>query len=441
MQKIVVVGGGAGGLELATRLGRAKSPELGSVTLIDRDRTHLWKPLLHEVATGTLDDGVDALSYRAHCARVGMRFHLGEVVGVDRAQRELLLAPMIGTHGEEVLHTRCVSYDILVLAVGAHSNDFGIPGVREHCHSLDSSAEAQAFHLELLNRFLHVQEEGADDERVTVALVGAGATGVELAAELFNAAEMLAHYGVERAGRKGLRVVLIEAAPRVLPALPEGMSQRAQLTLEALGVEVRLNTMVKEVISGAINTATGETIKADLIVWAAGIQAPAFLAGLGLPVNRINQLEVEADLRVKGEEAIYAIGDCACLREAASEQVPAGRLVPPRAQAAHQMAGYLAQALLHRARNSSKSGKQYLIKPFSYHDHGSLVSLADYQTVGSVMDDVMHGRFLIQGRMARVAYLSLYRQHQLALHGPWRTALMMLASGVNQLIRPSIKLY
>jgi NADH dehydrogenase len=105
------------------------------------------------------------------------------------------------------------------------------------------------------------------------------------------------------------------------------------------------------------------------------------------------------------------------------------------------MADYLAHALLYRARNSSKSGKQQLIKLFSYHDHGSLVSLADYQTVGSVMDDVMHGRFLIQGRMARVAYLSLYRQHQLALHGPWRTALMMLASGVNQLIRPSIKLY
>lgn len=441
MQKIVVVGGGAGGLELATRLGRLKGREFGSVTLIDRDRTHLWKPLLHEVATGTLDDGVDALSFRAHCARVGVRFHLGEVIGVDRDQSEVLLAPMIGTHGEEVLHTRRLPYDTLVLAVGAHSNDFGIPGVREYCHSLDSSAEAQSFHLELLNRFLHVQVEGADDERVTVALVGAGATGVELAAELFNAAEMLAHYGVERAGRKGLRVVLIEAAPRVLPALPEGMSQRAQQTLEALGVDVRLNTMVKEVVAGAIHTAVGEVINADLIVWAAGIQAPAFLAGLGMPVNRINQLEVDADLRVKGESAIYAIGDCACLREVASEQAPAGRLVPPRAQAAHQMADYLAHALLHRARNRSKSGKQQLIKPFAYHDHGSLVSLADYQTVGSVMDDVMHGRFLVQGRMARVAYQSLYRQHQLALHGPWRTALMMLASGVNQLIRPSIKLY
>ena len=247
MQNIVIVGGGAGGLELATHLGRAK---LGNVTLIDRERTHLWKPLLHEVATGTLDDGVDALSYRAHCAQVGVRFHLGQVIGMDRGRHELLLAPMIGTHGEEVLHARRVAYDTLVFAVGAHSNDFGVQGVREHCHSLDSSAQAQAFHLELLNRFLHLQEEGEVEERVTVTIVGAGATGVELAAELFNAAEMLAHYGVERAGRKGLRVVLVEAAGRVLPALPEAMSLRAQQVLETLGVELHLNTAVQKVEAG-----------------------------------------------------------------------------------------------------------------------------------------------------------------------------------------------
>ena len=435
MQNIVIVGGGAGGLELATHLGRAK---LKSVTLIDRERTHLWKPLLHEVATGTLDDGVDALSYRAHCARVGIRFHLGEVIGMDRERRELLLAPMLGAHGEEVLHARRVAFDTLVFAVGAHSNDFGISGVREHCHSLDSSAQAQAFHLELLNRFLHVQEEGGEDERVTVAIVGAGATGVELAAELFNAAEMLAHYGVERAGRKGLRVVLIEAAGRVLPALPEAMSQRAQVVLEKLGVELHLDTAVQRIEAGRVLTKDGAVFAADLIVWAAGIQAPAFLACLGLPVNRINQLEVEADLRVKGADTIYALGDCAYLREAPSSAAPAGRLVPPRAQAAHQMAKYLAHALIAHERKGSGASA---MKPFAYHDHGSLVSLADYQTLGSVMDDVMHGRFLIEGPMARTAYLSLYRQHQLALHGSWRTALMMLVSGMHQLIRPSIKLY
>ncbi|MEW5837575.1 MAG: NAD(P)/FAD-dependent oxidoreductase [Pseudomonadota bacterium] len=433
MPNIVIVGGGAGGLELATRLGRSK---MQTITLIDRERTHLWKPLLHEVATGTLDDGVDALSYRAHCAQNGIRFHLGRVVGLDRARRELLLAPMIGTHGEEVLHARRVAYETLVFAVGAHSNDFGIQGVREHCHSLDSSTQAQAFHLELLNRFLHLQEEGEDGEMVTVAIVGAGATGVELAAELFNAAERMQHYGVERAGRKALRVLLIEAAGRVLPALPEAMSMRAQGVLQTLGVELHLNTAVQKVEANAVTTKDGSRFAADLIVWAAGIQAPSFLADLGLPVNRINQLEVESDLRVKGEEQIYAIGDCAFLREAPSDSEPKGRLVPPRAQAAHQMACYLADQLKAQARN--KAGKA---RPFAYHDHGSLVSLADYQTVGSVLDDVMHGRFLIEGKMARAAYLSLYRQHQLALHGPWRTALMMLMSGMNRWIRPTIKLY
>ncbi len=435
MPNIVIVGGGAGGLELATRLGRAR---LDSVTLIDSERTHLWKPLLHEVATGTLDDGVDALSYRAHCASVGIRFHLGRVVGMNRDERELLLAPMIGTHGEEVLHARRVAYETLVFAVGAHSNAFGIAGVREHCYSLDSSGQAQAFHLELLNRFLHLQEEGGEGEYVTVAIVGAGATGVELAAELFNAAERMQHYGVERAGRDGLRVVLIEAADRVLPALPEAISQRAQRVLSALGVELHIKTAVKSVEAGAVITQDDLRLDADLIVWAAGIQAPGFLAELGLPVNKINQLEVEPDLRVKGEAQMYAIGDCAFLREAPSKNEPKGRLVPPRAQAAHQMARYLARQLIELMRNGSN---QQPSKPFIYRDHGSLVSLADYQTLGSVMDDVMHGRFLIEGKMARAAYLALYRQHQLALHGPWRTALMMLTSGLNQWIRPNIKLY
>ncbi len=435
MPKIVIVGGGAGGLELASRLGRSRVTE---VTLVDRERTHLWKPLLHEVATGVLDDGVDALSYRAHCAGLGVRFHLGEAVGLDRARHELMLAPLLGAHGEEVLHARRLPYDILVWAVGAHSNDFSIPGVREHCHFLDSPSQAQRFHLDLLNRFLHLQEEGKDGECVTVAIVGAGATGVELAAELFNASDMLKNYGVERAGRRGIRVLLIEATSRVLPALPEEISRRAQKVLESLGVELHLNRAVAQVQSGGLQTKQGEWVTADLIVWAAGIQAPAFLAGMGLPVNHLHQLEVGGDLRVKGEQDIYALGDCACLRESTGDNASTGRLVPPRAQAAHQMAEYLARHLIARLRRPASSVNP---KPFTYHDHGSLVSLAEYQTLGSVMDDVMHGRFLIEGALARTAYLSLYRQHQLVLHGYWRTALIMLLSGMSRWIRPSIKLY
>ena len=189
--RIVVVGGGAGGLELATRLARG-SGRRGrlSVTLVDGNLTHVWKPLFHEVAAGTLDSQADALPYLAQASRYGFRFHYGRMCGLDRARKRVRLAAVAGDDGAELVPERELAYDTLVMAVGSVSNHFGTPGAGEHCMYLDSAGEAQRFQQNMVRAFLRAQtqETPLTDSQLSVAIVGGGATGVELAAELRNAA-------------------------------------------------------------------------------------------------------------------------------------------------------------------------------------------------------------------------------------------------------------
>ena len=228
MHRIVIVGGGAGGLELATQLGRSLGKRgKASIELIDTNPTHLWKPLLHEVATGALDSGIDELSYRAHGKRHGFQFQLGRMSGLNRDSKQIVLAPMLDDDGQEVLSERCVDYDTLVLAIGSITNDFGTPGAKEHCVFLDSRQQAERFHRTLLNEFLRINaaiENDGQQRDLEIAIVGAGATGVELSAELYNTAEVLASYGLKHATPDHLKVTLIEAGERILPALPPRIS-------------------------------------------------------------------------------------------------------------------------------------------------------------------------------------------------------------------------
>ena len=191
MHRIVIVGGGAGGLELAVRLGRTLGRgKRAAVTLIDHNLTHLWKPLLHEVAAGTLDPGVEALDYLDLARRDGFIFRPGRMVGLNRAARQVQLAGLADDHDLPVLAPSVVDYDTLVVAVGSRTHDYGIAGVREHCIFLDDRRQADRFHEMLLNHFLQLQytADGQDGSGppLAVAIVGAGATGVELAAELDN---------------------------------------------------------------------------------------------------------------------------------------------------------------------------------------------------------------------------------------------------------------
>ncbi|MDB5584948.1 MAG: FAD-dependent oxidoreductase [Bradyrhizobium sp.] len=430
--QIVVIGGGAAGLQLVRRLGARYGRRRHDIILIERNRTHIWKPLLHEVAAGSLDANLDEVGYRSHGHKWGYRFFLGTVEGIDRARQEVIVAPLRDEDGCELIGQHRIRYDYVVFALGGVTNDFGTPGVRDHCLWLDDRADADRFRHRLLNRCLVVSRtitaDPAADVKVRIAVVGGGATGVELAAELFNAAAALRHYGLEVFDESRLEVTLIEAGPRILPALPERLSDAACGELEALGVRVLTNVKVAEVTKDAIRTADSDRIRADLILWAAGVRG-ALLGSLdGLCVTPSNQLVVQPTLQTN-DHRIFAIGDCSCF-------VPSGsdRPVPPRAQAAHQMAAIAFDNLDRLARGRA-------LKTFVYRDHGSLVSLSRFSTIGSLMGNLVGGRMAVEGRLARFVYKSLYRMHLIAVHG-WVRGLALLAIGrVNAIARPRLKLH
>lgn len=429
--RIVIVGGGAGGLELATRLGKTLGKRgTASVVLVDANLTHIWKPLLHEVAAGSLNSYEDELNYVAQAKWNHFQFQLGRMTGLDRANKQLHLAATLDENGNELVPARSLDYDSLVIAVGSTTNDFGTLGAAEHCLFLDTRKQAERFHQQLLNRYLRAHAGLTDlTEEITVAIVGAGATGVELAAELHNAAHELASYGLGRIKPENLRITLIEAGPRVLPALPERIGGPVHTTLEKLGVTVLTNAAVSEVTADSLITASGQVIPATLKVWAAGIRAPVFLKDLdGLESNRINQLQVRPTLQTTRDDNIFAFGDCA-----ACPQPGTDRNVPPRAQAAHQQASLLAKALKLRIEGQT-------LPEYKYRDYGSLISLSSFSAVGNLMGNLM-GSVMLEGWLARMFYISLYRMHQMALYGAFRTMMLMLSSRIGRGTEPRMKLH
>ncbi|TYK65063.1 NAD(P)/FAD-dependent oxidoreductase [Colwellia echini] len=446
---IVIIGGGAGGLELASKLGKKRSNkklrDQVQVTLIDQNDTHLWKPLLHEVATGALDDGVDAVSYRAQAHNCGFDFQLGKVINIDRDTQQVELAPLINSDNEVVLKTRYVPYDYVVFALGSITNDFNVEGISENCIFLDKPSQAMRFHKELLESLLTLDEtlKTEPDASLTISIVGAGATGVELSAELFHAVEVLKVYGLSRLTDVHLKVNLIEAGPRILPALPERISANANFELSALGVSVLTNTRVVKGQADGFVKDDGELIASNMMVWAAGVKAPDFMSNIGgLETNRVNQLLVKPTLQTLTDEHIFAIGDCASLPLEPNEIIPTNsrqRMVPPTAQAAHQMAS-LAFKNLTQIMNTNQPSSDSL-KSFKYKDYGSLVSLSHYSTVGSLMGGLSKGSMMIEGRLARIMYVSLYRMHQLALFGFFKMVLIAISGRINKVIRPRLKLH
>jgi len=432
--QIVIVGGGAGGLALAARLGARYGRKRHDIILVDQNRTHIWKPLLHEVAAGSLDANLDEVGYRGHCYRWGYRFFYGALETVDRQARDVVIAPLLDDDGSEIISRHRIRYDYLVIAIGSETNDFGTPGVRDHCMLLDSRGDADRFRNRLLNHCLRVSRAmtaaSPSEQFVRVAIVGAGATGVELAAELYNAASALRFYGLEVFDETRLKVALIEAAPRILSALGDRLAASATRELEKLGVRVLTATRIAAVEANRLVTATGDHIEADIILWVAGVKAPSVLSSIkGLETNRNGQLVVRPTLQTSEDERIFALGDCcSCLLPGAE------RPVPPRAQAAHQMAATVADNL-HRLMQG-KPLRQYV-----YSDLGSLVSLSRYSTVGSLMGNLIGGQLAVEGRIARFIYLSLYRMHLISIHG-WIKGLALIAVGmVNRIVRPRLKLH
>ena len=438
LHRIVIVGGGAGGLELATKLGdKLGRRGRASVTLVDKARSHVWKPKLHEIAAGSMDVGLHEVSYRAQAHWHGFRFRVGELADIDRQRSEVRVAAFVDEDGVQVTPARAFGYDTLVMAVGSQSNDFGTPGVAQHALRLETTADARLFQRRLANACIraHAQHEPLAPHQLQVAIIGAGATGVELAAELHHATRELVAYGLDRIDAdKDLTLHLIEASERVLPGLPPRVSASAQQLLEGLNVKVHVGAKVAEVLPQGVRLADGREIPAELVVWAAGVKAAEFLRDIaGLETNRINQLLVRPTLQTTRDEDIFAIGDCAACPW---PQAPAGSVafVPPRAQAAHQQASLMVKQIQRRL-----AGKPLL--DYTYRDFGSLVSLGEFSTVGNMMGGLVGKGMVIEGLGAKVMYLSLYKMHELALHGFAKVSLDTLARMITRRTEPHVKLH
>lgn len=435
--RIVIVGGGAGGLELATRLGDTLGRRgEAQITLIDRSRVHLWKPMLHEIAAGSMDLSKYELDYLAQSHWHHFQFRYGDMTGLDRVACEVQVAALHDDEGREIAPRRAFGYDTLVIAVGSGTNDFGIKGVREFSISLDSPDQATRFHRRIINACMraNTQTEPLAPEQLQIAIIGAGATGVELAAELHKTMRQLVAYGYDRIDpERQISIHVLEAAERILPGLPPRLSEAAMGLLAKLGVQVHVDARVVAVTASGVTLASGATIPAELVVWAAGVKAPDFLAGLaGLETNRINQLVVRATLQTTRDERIYALGDCAACPWMG--EAP-GKTVPPRAQAAHQQSSYLARTLTAVARGNVR------LEPYIYRDFGSLVSMGNYSTVGSLMGGLFRGSVMIEGYFALIMYKSLYKMHEFALHGAAKVVLETLARMINRRTEPQVKLH
>jgi len=438
--RIVIVGGGggAGGLELATHLGDSLGKRgRADVTLIDKDRTHIWKPKLHEIASGSMDMSAHEVDYLAQAHWHHFHFRVGEMTGLDRERREVHVAPYLDDEGRLVTSARSFAYDTLVLALGSLSNDFGTPGVREHALRLESKADAQRFHARMVNACIraHAQATPLRPEQLHVAIIGAGATGVELAAELHRTTREVIAYGLDRVDAdRDIQVMVIEAAERVLPALPPRLSEATGELLRDLGVVVHTRAQVAEVLPDGVRLVDGRTLPAELVVWAAGVKAADFLKDIaGLETNRINQLVVQPTLQTTRDEAIFAIGDCAACAWPEANGGKGG-FVPPRAQAAHQQASHMAAQVRRRL-----AGKP--LGNYRYRDFGSLVSLGEFSTVGNMMGGLIGGSLMIEGVFARLMYVSLYKMHELALHGLPKVALDTLARLITRRTEPHVKLH
>ena len=433
LHHIVVVGGGAGGLELATSLGnKLGRKNKARISLVDAELTHVWKPLLHEVASGSLDASANEINYRAHARKHHYEFQLGRMSGLDRKNKQITIAPFYDDEGHEVVPERHLPYDTLVIAVGSTANDFGTPGAQEHCLFLDSLKQARRFHNLLLNAFLRRNHESREGQPHTlnISIIGAGATGVELAAELRLASRELPIYGMNHLQAADVSISIIEAADRILPALPARLSSGATRELEHQNIKVLTGQPVSEIRDDNLVLKDGTELPSDMTIWAAGIKAPAFLAGLdGLETNRGNQLVVAQTLQTTQDADIFAFGDCAACPQPNSDHP-----VPPRAQAAHQQADALFKTLCNRL-----EGKEAV--PFVYNDHGSLINFSRYTTVGNLMGNLSGRSMYIEGKVARLFYVSLYRMHQVALHGFTRTGIIWLLDKIGRAMKPRLKLH
>jgi NADH dehydrogenase/putative oxidoreductase len=407
LPRVVIVGGGFGGLACATALRMAKA----QVTLIDRRNFHLFQPLLYQVATASLTPGDIAVPIRSLFRDdFNIRVLLGEVAGIDSRSREAIL---LG--GERV------AYDFLVLATGAAHSYFGRDEWAACAPGLKSVEDATEVRRRLLLAFERAEAEDAEEERralLTFLIVGAGPTGVELAGAIAE----LARYGMEKDFRRfdpaSARIILVQSAPRVLPTFPELLSEQALQSLARLGVEVFANSRVEQIDSEGVRVG-GRRIAARTVFWAAGVAASAAARWLPAEADTAGRVKVGPDLSVPGFPGVYAVGDTALAH--AWE----GKPVPGLAPAAQQEGQYVARAI--RAQLAGWSAPP----PFAYRHLGSLATIGRKAAVADF------GRLRLGGALAwwlwgavHLAFLAGGR-NRLSVMFDWFWAYLTFRSGTR----------
>ena len=413
LHHIVIVGGGAGGLELVTQLGDTlgKSKK-AKITLVDQKLTHIWKPLLHEIAAGTMNPSDEETNYYAHAAKHHYEFVLGRFEHLDRDNKTIELSKTQTSKYESNQEQITLHYDTLILAVGSVSNDFNTPGVKEFCHYLDSRQQAEVFQQDLLHLYLDAQNKNIDRE-LHIAVIGAGATGVELSAELVQAKQNFYKYGLNKINPNNVKITLVEGADRILPALSEKMAEHATQQLQRMKIDVLTGKRVEKVDAEKVYFSDGTSVEAQLKVWAAGIKTPKVIANLaGFEKDRMGRLNVYATLQTQADPNIFAFGDCAhCILDAS------------------QQASFLVDAM-----NARIKGRPQPM--FKFADKGSLVSLSENKAVGELL-----GQVNVQGFVAKSMYVSLYRIHQATIYGYAHAGLLTAKDFVTRKIAPKIKLH
>lgn len=373
---VVIVGGGFGGFNAAREVERRVSSGSVKVTLVSEQNFLLYTPFLPEAAAGTLEPRHVVTPLRELLKHT--RLQLGSMTGLDRARSVVTIRNAEGEPQE-------LRYDRLVLAPGSISRTLPIPGLAEHGAAFKSLADAIWLRNHVI-RSLELAETVNDrrrlDELLTFVFVGGGYAGLEALAELQDfAVDALKMYPAAR--EHGMRWMLIEAGPRVLAELDPGLADYTVRQLRGRGIDIRLETQLRAVTERDVELSTGERIDTRTLVWTAGVTPNPLVKELGLPLTDAGRLAVDGEMRVVGEESIWAIGDAA----AVPNPVDAERPTPPTAQHARRQG-------IAAGRNVAASLGKGRARPYAYRDRGSFVNLGRYKAVA------MTGRLKVRGPLA-----------------------------------------
>lgn len=436
-KSIVVVGGGCGGLELVVGLSKKlkNNPEY-NVVLIDREKTHIWKPVIHEVAAGSMYPHSEQLDYLHLANKFGFKFILGSFNSCDNINKTIHLDSKLSIENEIIIPERVIPYNVLVMAIGSTSNHFNTKGAQEFTFSLDDLKSAEKFHNVLLDKITQKEHLVNNNEPFTITIVGGGSTGVELSCELSETTKKLSQFGLDNLKKNPIKINVINAADQLLPGMSPKISNGAKEILEDLKINVLNSSKVIEVTkNNVIIDNKGETVElpSDMIVWAAGVKSSDILKNIpNVTLTRGNQITVNENLQAIGNESIFAIGDCASIPWIGGPKE--GLTVPPRAQSAHQMSDYLTKHLINII-----NGKK--VSPFRYKDFGSLISLGANESVGTLMGFLSSKSLFVEGTFAKFMYISLYHSHQIKTNGFWSAIGMFLGRSIQDKFKPKVKLY